>query len=90
MTDPHQPQAGTVRLLLSERASQALTDAGHECFIVAHRVMRGTEEPETMGRWALHLIPCSLKDAQAACNVALGSHIAKPITERQKLARIAK
>jgi hypothetical protein len=90
MKSPLQPRAAATRLLLSAAVSKHLTDAGHECFLVVHRVMRGVEEPETMGRWALHLIPCSLKDAQAACNVAFGTHTARPLTERQKMARIAK
>jgi hypothetical protein len=80
----------TTRILLSEAASKHLTDAGHECLLVAHRVMRGVEEPETMGRWAISLVPCSMAQARAACNVALGSHTARPLTERQKAARIAK
>jgi hypothetical protein len=58
--------------LLGPTASQALTDAEGECFLVVSKSMRGTEEPLTMGRWVLHLIPCSLALAQAASDVAQG------------------
>jgi hypothetical protein len=81
---------GTIRLLLSEAASKHLTDTGHECFIVLSKVLRGVEEPATMGRWAISLVPCSMAQAQAVCNVALGSYTARPLTERQKVARNGK
>lgn len=64
--------AGVVRILLSEAASRHLTATGERAFIVASRVMRGAEEPETMGRWALHFIPCDIVAANAAVGVALG------------------
>lgn len=64
-------ESGTVRILLSEQASRHLTATGERAFVVASRVMR-TEEPETLGRWALHLIPCEIAAANAAVGVALG------------------
>jgi len=63
---------GHTRILLSEAASRHLDATGERCFIVASRAMRGTEEPQTMGRWALHLVPCSIADANAAVRVATG------------------
>ncbi len=72
MTDlPLEPQAGTVRLLLSEAASRHLSAAGETCFVIVHRVMR-CEEPGTAGRYAIHLLPVPLEVARAAEAVAMG------------------
>lgn len=73
-----------IKILLSEQASRHLDATGERAFIVASRAMRGTEEPETMGRWALHLVPCSIPQADAACRVARGlSKESKPRTPPQ-------
>ena len=68
-------EPGTIRLLLSVGASQALTDSGHECFQIVGR----TSYPALPGRWAIYLKPVPLKIAQDACNVALGTHSARKI-----------
>jgi hypothetical protein len=69
---PNTPPEGQVRILLSEAASKHLTETGEHAFVAASRVMRGAEEPETAGRWALYLIPCDIPDADAAIRVARG------------------
>lgn len=61
-----------IRILLSEAASRHLTATGEHAFIVASRAMRGVEEPDTAGRWALWLVPCSITTADAAVRVARG------------------
>lgn len=61
-----------VRILLSKAASDHLTATGERAFIVIHKVMRGVEEPDTIGRWALTLHPCSVETSNAARRVALG------------------
>ena len=63
-------EPGTIRLLLSAGASQALTDSGHECFQIVGR----TSYPALPCRWAIYLKPVPLKIAVDACNVAMGSH----------------
>jgi hypothetical protein len=74
---------GHVRILLSEAASRHLAATGERCFVIASRAMRGAEEPDTMGRWALYLVPCSLADANAAVRVARGiSKESKPRNKR--------
>lgn len=61
-----------VRILLSEQASRHLDGTGERAFIVVSRAMRGAEEPETRGRWALWLVPCTIAQADAAVRVATG------------------
>jgi hypothetical protein len=68
-------EPGTIRLLLSAGASQALTDSGHECF----QIVGKTSYPALPGRWAIYLRPVPLKIAQDACNVILGTHRAAKI-----------
>jgi hypothetical protein len=63
------------RILLSEQASRHLTETGERCFIVTSRAMRGAEEPATMGRWALWLVPCSIQQADAAVRIATGQSL---------------
>ena len=65
----------TTRILLSEGASRHLDAAGHQAFAVIARDM----SDDRTGRWVLHLIPCSLAQAQAACDVATGKSKARPI-----------
>lgn len=60
------------RILLSESASRHLDATSEEVFVVVSRVMRGTEEPATMGRWALRLVPCTTSQAADALRVAQG------------------
>ena len=66
------PSEGVLRLLLSEAASKALTEAGSDAFTIVHRAMRGTEEPDSAGRWCIHLAPVSHQAASDACEVLLG------------------
>ncbi len=63
---------GHVRILLSKAASDALTASGENCFSIVHRVMRGVEEPETAGRWAISLIPAEMKLVDDAVAVLEG------------------
>ena len=65
-------QGKPVRILLSETASRHLTETGEHAFIVVSRARRGAEEPETAGRWALWLVPCSIAEADSAVRVARG------------------
>ena len=64
-----------LRILLSEAASKHLTATGERCFIVASRAMRGTEEPDTAGRWAIWLTPCTIEQGNAAVRVATGQSL---------------
>jgi len=66
------------RILLSRQASEVLAASGADAFAIVHRVNR-TEEPETAGRWAIHLAPVSHARARAACEVLLGRRDLKPL-----------
>lgn len=66
------PEGAAIRILLGEAASRHLDAAGEGAFIVISKAMRGTEEPETAGRWALHLLPCSITQANDAVAVIQG------------------
>ena len=76
-TNPLNPSArpGVVRILLSERASAALSATGQSVFAL---VARDTY-PGDPSRWVIILAPCSLKLAQAAERVAMGKATARPI-----------
>ena len=66
------------RILLSESASKALTESGEQSFAIVHRCMR-PEEPDTAGRWVIHLAPIDWRTAQDASAVLLGKATAKPL-----------
>ena len=68
---------GQTRILLSEAASRHLTDQGAECFTIVAK----TRHPEQVGRWVIHLAPCSLTVARAAESVALGK--ARAVSNKQ-------
>jgi hypothetical protein len=57
-----------LRIILGARASEALAASGEECFVVIAKA----SWPDDPTRWALHLIPASIKAANAACEVAQG------------------
>ena len=74
------PAPGALRILLSESASQHLSEHGADAFVV---VGRGSH-PDQPSRWRLWLVPCPVKAANAAVRVARGEAravaIRKPIT----------
>jgi hypothetical protein len=57
-----------MRILLSEAASRHLTEAGGDAFLVVGRA----SYPDDPSRWILHIVPCDMATASAACEVALG------------------
>lgn len=62
------------RILLGPSASQALTDAGPNVFLVIGRA----SYPEDPSRWVLHLVPVdSIKTANDAVSVAKGEATAR-------------
>jgi hypothetical protein len=67
---PHDPLAtpGVRRILLSERASEALTESGEECFAIVAR----QSWPHDPKRWAIYLLPVALRVANDATAVLLG------------------
>ena len=74
--------ASPVRIRLSAAASASLTAAGHGAFTIVHRVMRGAEESDSVGRWEITLAPVEWQTAIDASNVLLGTHRAvrvKPV-----------
>ena len=76
--DPLATSPAFARILLSESASKALTESGEHAFTIIHRSMR-TEEPDTAGRWVIHLCPITWRTAQDAANVLLGRATARKI-----------
>jgi hypothetical protein len=70
-----EPQAGTVRLLLSAPASQALADAGESCFVIVSRATW----PEDPKRFVIILAPCPLDIARQAEGVLLGTHTGRRV-----------
>jgi len=78
-TSPLQPQAAPIRLLLSERASQALAEAGERCF----RIIAADMSNEHPGRFVIHLAPCPLDVARQAEGVLLGTHAARRVKARE-------
>lgn len=66
---------GHVRILLGESESAALTAAGESVFMVIGRASHPTDPC----RWVLHAVPVPMATANAACNVALGTHRAVKI-----------
>jgi hypothetical protein len=65
---------GVTRLLLSERASAVLLEAG-ECFTI---VGKGSY-PDQPGRMAVYLQAVPMATAAAACGVIAGTHTARRI-----------
>jgi hypothetical protein len=59
----------SVKILLSQAASDALLAVG-ECFVIGGK----SSHPDQPGRIALHFVPVPKSQADAACNVALGTH----------------
>lgn len=59
---------GVRRILLSERASEALTESGEECFAIVAR----QSWPHDPKRWAIYLLPVALRVANDATAVLLG------------------
>jgi len=66
-SDKRAERAGTVRILLSQAASDALLAAG-DVFVVAGRA----SHPDDPSRVALHFMPVTMELAVDACRVALG------------------
>jgi hypothetical protein len=62
------PAPAPVRILLSEAASRHLSDTGHPCFAV----VSFDRSDEHSGRWVIHLLPCSIAEANSAVRVARG------------------
>ena len=69
-TTSHDPLAppGVTRILLSEAASRHLTESGEECFAIVSR----QSWPADPKRWAIYLLPVSLRTANDATAVLLG------------------
>jgi hypothetical protein len=65
----------TIRILLSEAASLALTESGERAFTVLCKA----SHPDHPGRWVIHLAPVEWKTACDASSVLLGSHKAVKI-----------
>lgn len=59
----------TVRLMLSEMESAALTATGESAFLIVGKASL----PDDPTRWILHLVPVPMATASAACEVALGT-----------------
>lgn len=57
-----------IRILLSERVSAALTEAGEQCFAIIGKA----SHPDDPSRWVLHLAPVEWETAHDACEVLLG------------------
>ncbi len=70
---PQNDEKVIVRILLSQSASDTLTATGERAFAIVHRCMRGVEEPETAGRWCIHLAPIEWDRAQDAAEVLMGT-----------------
>jgi hypothetical protein len=64
-----------VRILLSARASQHLSETGQSVFALVSR----QRWPDDLSRWAIYLLPVPLALARAAEGVILGTHTARPI-----------
>lgn len=62
-----------IRILLGKTASDLLTATGERAFAIVHRAMRGTDEPETAGRWQITLAPVEWQTAADASAVLLGT-----------------
>jgi hypothetical protein len=65
----------TIRILLSEAASLALTESGERAFTVLCKA----SHPDHPGRWVIHLAPVEWKTACDASSVLLGTHTARKI-----------
>jgi len=61
-----------IRIRLSAAASEVLTASGEGCFTIVHRVMRGGEELDSIGRWEITLAPIEWQAAKDASRVLLG------------------
>jgi len=59
---------GQTRILLSESASRHLDSIGAECFVIVSKA----KTPDVIGRWVIHLVPCSMQTAREAEAVLLG------------------
>jgi len=85
-TVPLDPLAtpGVIRILLSKAASDVLTETGERSFIIVAKVMRGTEEPQTMGRWAITLAPIDWQRSRDAAGVLMGTRKASRLRTPHK------
>jgi hypothetical protein len=69
----------SIRIVLGEAASSALTASGEEVFVVI-----GKATTDAPGRWAVHLLPCPMKQARDAIAVATGeARAVKPRAPKQ-------
>jgi hypothetical protein len=57
-----------ISILLDHEQAELLTESSANAFVV---IGRGSY-PHSAGRWQLWVVPCSVKDADAACRVAMG------------------
>lgn len=66
-----------IRVLLGEAASHHLDATSEDAFVVIAK----DKSDDRSGRWVIHLLPCSIAQADAAVRVARGySHERKPRT----------
>jgi hypothetical protein len=59
---------GQTRILLSDAASRHLDATGESCFAIVSKA----RTPDVVGRWVIHLVPCSMKTAGDAQAVLMG------------------
>jgi hypothetical protein len=64
-----------IQIILGQAASEALTAAGVDCFMVIGKA----SHPEDPARWVIHLAPVTMRTAQDACEVLLGTKVAKKL-----------
>lgn len=67
-TPPIEVIPGQTRILLSEAASRHLEAVGSDCFMIVSKA----KTPDVIGRWVIHLVPCSMKTARNAEAVLMG------------------
>jgi hypothetical protein len=66
---PEPTEPGRVRLLLGQRASEALTTTGEAAFLIVGKA----SHPDDPRRWVIHLVPVDIQLACQACEVASGA-----------------
>lgn len=66
-------EAEPQRILLGQHASDALTATGEKVFVLIGKA----SHPDDPSRWAIHLVPCDMKQATDAIEVATGKATAK-------------
>lgn len=60
--------ADSIRILLDPATSDTLTATGESAFLIVGKA----SWPDDPSRWVLHLVPCPMATASAACEIALG------------------